>query len=388
METPPAATHFASPERAPAEAVSAQHAALSGTAYVADILDALPHIAMVTNRHRQIVLANRPLLDLLGIADSGMLLGQRPGELVACIHADEMEAGCGTAEACAVCGAVNAILECQRTGQKISRETRITARRGGELEQFDLLVTATPLRVRDEDYVVVSMTDTSNEKRRQALERIFFHDILNTAGAVHGVLELLRDAASPDEMGELVTIADQGAHQLLEQIQSQRTLMLAESGDLVPDIVTVDALELVTEVATQYRTHEAAAGRILVLADDCATTPFETDRAMVGRVLGNLIKNALEASAAGDTVTVGCRADDDGVEFWVHNPAVMPRHVQLQVFQRSFSTKGRNRGLGTYSVRLLTERYLKGNVAFESTPEKGTTFRVRYPRWQLAGSER
>jgi signal transduction histidine kinase len=57
----------------------------------------------------------------------------------------------------------------------------------------------------------------------------------------------------------------------------------------------------------------------------------------------------------------------------------MPRDVQLQVFQRFFSTKGAGRGLGTYSIRLLTERYLKGNVSFTSSPEEGTTFRVCYP---------
>ena len=54
----------------------------------------------------------------------------------------------------------------------------------------------------------------------------------------------------------------------------------------------------------------------------------------------------------------------------------MPQSTQLQVFNRSFTTKGQGRGLGTYSVRLLTERYLKGSVDFVSKPGTGTTFRV------------
>ena len=57
----------------------------------------------------------------------------------------------------------------------------------------------------------------------------------------------------------------------------------------------------------------------------------------------------------------------------------MLREVQLQVFQRSFSTKGTDRGLGTYSMKLLSERYLHGSVSFTSTPEEGTIFRARYP---------
>jgi signal transduction histidine kinase len=48
------------------------------------------------------------------------------------------------------------------------------------------------------------------------------------------------------------------------------------------------------------------------------------------------------------------------------------------VFQRSFSTKGTGRGLGTYSIKLLTERYLGGRVWFESAEGHGTTFHAEF----------
>jgi signal transduction histidine kinase len=58
----------------------------------------------------------------------------------------------------------------------------------------------------------------------------------------------------------------------------------------------------------------------------------------------------------------------------------MPEAVRQQVFQRSFSTKeGQGRGIGTWSVKLLTERYLGGAVAFVSEPGRGTVFSVRLP---------
>jgi sensor histidine kinase regulating citrate/malate metabolism len=57
----------------------------------------------------------------------------------------------------------------------------------------------------------------------------------------------------------------------------------------------------------------------------------------------------------------------------------MPEDVQLQVFKRSFTTKGKGRGLGTYGVKLLNERCLKGEVGFESSKGRGTTFFARYP---------
>jgi sensor histidine kinase regulating citrate/malate metabolism len=96
-----------------------------------------------------------------------------------------------------------------------------------------------------------------------------------------------------------------------------------------------------------------------------------------------MLKNAIEATSLGGTITVGVVDSGDEIEFWMNNPGEMPRQVQLQVFQRSFSTKGRGRGLGTYSMRLLTERYLGGRVTFSSSAIEGVTFRAVYPRQRL-----
>ena len=54
--------------------------------------------------------------------------------------------------------------------------------------------------------------------------------------------------------------------------------------------------------------------------------------------------------------------------------------MSVRIFQRSVSTKAeRGRGLGTYGMKLLGERYLGGEVSFVSTEEAGTTFSVRLP---------
>ncbi|MBI5240216.1 MAG: ATP-binding protein [Elusimicrobia bacterium] len=93
-----------------------------------------------------------------------------------------------------------------------------------------------------------------------------------------------------------------------------------------------------------------------------------------------MLKNALEASGPGDTVTLECAGRGEEAEFSVRNPQVMPPEVRRQVFQRSFSTKGKGRGLGTYGMKLLAERHLRGRVSFDSEPGAGTTFRARFPR--------
>jgi len=104
-----------------------------------------------------------------------------------------------------------------------------------------------------------------------------------------------------------------------------------------------------------------------------------SDETLLKRILGNLVKNALEATKEEGEIFIGCKLRDDELQFWVYNSDVIPHDVQLQIFQRSFSTKGEGRGLGTYSVKLFTERCLGGHVSFVSNKEDGTIFTVTIP---------
>jgi signal transduction histidine kinase len=146
---------------------------------------------------------------------------------------------------------------------------------------------------------------------------------------------------------------------------------------VVPE--TIPAARLLKSIALLMERHEVAESRqVLVEPVDPSLSPH-TDPTLIHRILVNLTKNALEASPKGEQVSLGAEAWAGGVRFWVKNQAMMPKQVRLQIFQRSFSTKGAGRGLGTYSVKLITERYLQGQVSFTSTPEEGTIFYVDLP---------
>ena len=79
-------------------------------------------------------------------------------------------------------------------------------------------------------------------------------------------------------------------------------------------------------------------------------------------------------------MTASCTAPTpDLIRFSVHNNSVMPDHIRAHVFQRSFTTIGPGRGLGTYSIKLLTENFLGGRAWFDSGNEAGTVFHVEFP---------
>lgn len=366
----------ASWERAVPEELHRQISCFSEGALNRRLIDAVPTPLMILNGHHQIVYANQGLLDLVLTPEENQVHGLRPGEVLDCAGVHQSPAGCGTGEVCRTCGALLAILS-GLDGQKDQRECCINRVRGGQLEAIDLRVRTTSLSCPEGHFTVFAFTDISHEKRRRVLERIFFHDILNVTGSIRGFAEILQSQQKAD-LEEIYTLIHAAAEQTIEEIETQRILSAAESQELqiLPDPLRL--VDLLRTTVSIYRRHEVAEERELVLDPLIPDILLISDRALLGRILGNMIKNALEACAPGETVTVRCNIEKQTVRFSVHNPGVIPPVVQLQIFQRSFSTKGSGRGLGTYSLKLLC-RYLQSEVSFSSNEVDGTTFYVLHP---------
>jgi hypothetical protein len=369
-------TAFAPAERASAKQLASEHQELLDNPAARVLLDGFPEPAAILNRQRQIVLANKRLAEALG-KPAEALIGLRPGEALNCIHWTAGKGGCGTSEECRLCGAVNAIVNSQNTSAQAVQECRITSSTPAGETCFDFLAVASPLEL-SAPFTVFACRDISDEKRRQVLERTFFHDALNSAGGLQGLLEILPRVPS-HKTAEILTMAVHAARELVEEIQAGRDLALAERGALEVRNCELRVPELLDQVRSAYRFHSLGVGKEIVIGAVTGPTTIWSDETLLRRILGSLTKNALEASTSGETVTLSFE-NEVVPTFSVQNPAVIPEDVKRQIFQRSFSTRsGTGRGVGTYSIRLLTEKYLGGKVEFTSTVTGGTTFRVRVP---------
>ncbi|MBN2552082.1 MAG: hypothetical protein JXB06_04905 [Spirochaetales bacterium] len=373
-------TNFAPPQRAPQETIRRQHEALSDVQTLSDVLSAVPEMVAVLNEERQVVYANAAMVRFLKAESALPLCGSRPGEIFNCVHSRETEYGCGTSASCRACGAVQAILETQSTNESSSRECTITARERGKELTYNFRIVTTPFAMGEDRFVLFSLSDIGEQKRKGVLERIFFHDILNTASSLKVYIDLIKRSAgggaSPDFVDDLESIADS----LIEEIQSQKMLVSAENGTLEVQKNLISSGALADHVLKLFVHDELAEGRIIEIAPFSESLSFISDEAILRRVLVNAVKNALEAADRGSTVTLGFSGSGPAISFFVHNPGMIDESVREYIFKPYFSTKGRNRGLGTYSMRLLTEDYLGGQVRFDSTEEEGTTFTIVLPR--------
>ncbi len=366
--------------RTPRDELLQQMGRLSADSLMTNVAHGSASFLAILNSDRQIVFANRSLIDSFGVSDEDAI-GRRPGELMSCRSAEVGPDGCGTSPFCRTCGAAQALGRAT-LGNPQEKECRILRVNGDPL---DLKITATPFVVDDETFILFSAVDISDAKRRRSLERIFFHDIMNTATGVRGLSSMAR-IVTDEEQNEILELLESTSEHLIDEIQGQTELLAAETNDLVVHPRTIESRSLLDGLASQYTTHEVGLNRSVVIAEGNCDAPFVSDEVLLCRVIGNLTKNALEATPEGGVVTLRCRRDGQRVTFSVHNEGVMPEQSQLQVFQRSFSTKGEGRGLGTYGSRLLAERYLEGTVSFESNEERGTTFTVSLPVTLLESS--
>lgn len=371
-----------SAERAPEEVILQQRALLQSNVVARRIMDAVPEMVMILNDKRQLVFGNTALVKAAH-RDLDQLMGLRPGDVLGCVHASRSMHGCGTTQFCEHCGAYKALLH-GLAGRSRSEECRISRRDQGEMEALDLRVCSVPLSVEGSAFIFFHVADISQEKRRVALERIFFHDILNTVGGVQGLLELAQDEAS-GESRELLELALRQTRSVVEEILAQKALSAAESHELAVSPREVNVLDVLTHVRATYENHPAGKDRRILIQCTSEAAVLHTDPVLLRRVLGNMVKNALEASKPGETVEFGALPNNGSLVFWVKNDMVIPKDVRLQLFKRSFSTKSAGRGLGTYSIKLLVEEYLGGKAWFTSESAGGTVFYVQLPL-TLAGA--
>lgn len=344
---------------------------------IAAALDAVPEWVLILDANRQIVFANQAVTRALHRPLSEMI-GQRAGELLSCEVAITAPSGCGTGQACRTCGALHAILDAQ-SGFPSTQECRMNRHSRCGLESLDLRISCQPFPIASTPYVLLYARDIGADKRREVLEHIFFHDLLNLAGGIEGISTLLAEQAVP--LDSVIDDLLVSARQLVSEIQSQRILTAAEAGTLSVHHLPLLAQDVLLKVRQTFRLHPVAAQRQIHVPPVPKDLAFVSDETLLARVLGNLLKNALEATPVGGQVTLNAyrASPDNDLVFTCHNSNPIPEPILLQIFQRSFSTKGTGRGLGTYSVKLLVERYLQGRVAVHSSPQDGTTFSVFLP---------
>lgn len=133
------------------------HKLICGESVLMDFLSAVPGALAVLDGDRRIVWASADLVQALNLSAPLSILGLRPGEALGCVHAHESPLGCGGAEACYGCGAVEAILESRKQGRRVTRRARLEVGGAGGPRFIDREISAGPWSLGSRCFTVLTL---------------------------------------------------------------------------------------------------------------------------------------------------------------------------------------------------------------------------------------
>jgi signal transduction histidine kinase len=346
--------------------------------FLQTLINSSPFVSILVNKQRQVILSNFQLIETAGLDSIEQIIGKRPGDIFSCLNRNDNSA-CGDSEGCQLCGILKTVRESQSQAKKVINECRIRARDNHLLVFYEFRVICSPVYFNGEMYTLVNLIDISNEKRSGILENVFFHDILNRLGGLSGIIQVIKSENQQKKLYEYIDLLEIISEMVIEEIQSQHELKAAEKNDLILNLQSHTSFGIIELVRKQISFHPVMNNLNLEIDPKSQDFVLKTDSVLLKRILLNMTKNAAEATTEKGTIMIGCYRKQDSALFSVNNPGVIPEEVRLQIFQRSYSTKGNGRGLGTYSMKLFGENYLKGKVDFYTTETEGTTFTIELP---------
>ena len=210
------------------------------------------------------------------------------------------------------------------------------------------------------------------------------HELRTPVTALMGYAKTLRQpefAEDPAMRAEFLERMERQSDRLLRLVENLLTASRIESQQLPLSIGRVLFEDLVREVTESLAT-DADRVRVHIPHD---LPVLYTDRQLLGRVLQNLVDNALKYSPNGASCELEAEMAGDSIVFWVQDHGIgIPQDEVSRIFERFYqvdqsSTRTfRGAGLGLSLVQDLLG-HLGGTIEVTSTPGEGSRFTVSLP---------
>lgn len=201
------------------------------------------------------------------------------------------------------------------------------------------------------------------------------HDMKTPLMTIGGFVRQVRRKLDNDRLAEKLDFAA-GQVQRLEMLVGD---MLAFARPLKLQC-REERIDRLIEEAVMLTGEKASRLGITVETDvqgNIPAAPF--DRQRLQQALLNLINNALEASPAGERVTISCRCGKEGLIIEITDRGQgIPKQRMADLFTPFVTTKTEGTGLGLPIVKKVIEAHA-GAIDIRNNPDKGVTFRVVLP---------
>jgi signal transduction histidine kinase len=213
------------------------------------------------------------------------------------------------------------------------------------------------------------------------------HDLQTPLASIRAILEALADGMvdEPQTVSRYLHTAQRDVRSLSALIDDLFQMAQLDAGGLQLDRADASLTDLISDTLESFSALAKQQNVILEGDAEAGLDPVFMDTQRIGRVLDNLVGNALRHTSAGGWVTVTARRTASGVEVRVRDSGegIRPEDIP-HVFERFYrGEKSRSRltggaGLGLAIARGIVEAH-GGTMQVESEISRGTTFSFILP---------
>lgn len=215
------------------------------------------------------------------------------------------------------------------------------------------------------------------------------HELKTPIATVSVALEAMQQfqqAQNPEKMKEYLAISRQEMDRLTLLTDKVLRLSLLEYGQLALQLEPCDLQQIAASACESMRIQAAQAGGDIQFQAAAGDYHFTGDRLHLLSVVINLLDNAIKYAVGPPRVSLSLQTTAQGIEITVKDEGcgIAPAD-QKKVFEKFFRVSEGNVhtvkgfGLGLSYVNEMMKRH-GGTVQLQSSPGKGSTFTLHFPR--------
>ncbi|GAB4453455.1 MAG: KinB sensor domain-containing domain [Armatimonadaceae bacterium] len=288
--------------------------------------------------------------------------------------------------------------------EKAAKEAQVSAQEGEAalvtLSGRTYRIRATPMQDENQTALgaVAVLEDVTYQQEVDRLKTEFIgvasHELRTPVTSLLLGVDLLGEGAvgtlTPPQQ-EVVAALRQDLMRLERMMRDLLDLTRLEAGVTPPRFEVVPPAELVTTAVQGIEAQAAAKGLSLETQVPSDLKNVRADRSQIGRVLTNLLSNAIRHTPSGGTILIGATNEEqEQTRFFVQdNGSGIPPEYRERIFERFVQVPGATRdgaGLGLSIVKTIIEAH-GGRIAVQSQPGAGSNFYFVLPSESEAGEK-
>lgn len=208
------------------------------------------------------------------------------------------------------------------------------------------------------------------------------HDLKSPVSSIQGIMNLARKTDDVQELKMYCKLIDESAKKLETILSDLLVLGKITYADL--KFERIDIKSTINEILKSLEFLDGVKNIQFKININDQAKSIKTEKSLLQTILTNIIDNAVkyrQNKAEPSYIHIDVSSQDNGILFTIEDNGIgiegaLQKNIFKMFYRATYTSKGS--GLGLYIVKMSVLK-LGGNISFESSINKGTTFKIYLP---------